>query len=349
MSRAAGVVSYVPPDMAPGQVYQVSVFPRTTLGGRSLEDWLLGAIGGDPSPPGPASGPPTVSVRRDRAIVAVRTFTAGGQTVTCAYTGVRGVGDAARMLRVAWTGRLYDKYKGEMLPIAAAVGRALELAATVPTPPGAGVKPSQIAGVYAEQTNQMGTGGYFYLAFQPILALKDGTYCDDFDVPPSEFDVAASRRRPEHWGRWRFNAAVGGGRWNGSVQHIQTLSRKGVWETSDWIGPLSGGGPGQRLSGTYSHTGGSGDAAFGGVTTAVQQDSYTFSPDGRFRSGRDVAASIVPGTYTSHRTTEGTYSLSDYVLTLRFNDGAVRRWFYARVEEGMIFIQGYPYTTENGK
>lgn len=73
--------------------------------------------------------------------------------------------------------------------------------------PGGGVKASQIAGIYCQPSYGGGAGGAVSVSYEPVLALKDGTYCGGFEVPPSDLDIAASRRaHPRQWGRWRGTA-----------------------------------------------------------------------------------------------------------------------------------------------
>lgn len=52
-----------------------------------------------------------------------------------------------------------------------------------------------------------------------------------------------------------------------------------------------------------------------------------FLADGHFRFG-------------SNRKSRGTYTLRDYALTLRFADGTLRRWSYARGLSGETFLHG---------
>lgn len=213
---------------------------------------------------------------------------------------------------------------------------------------GAGVKPSQIAGVYAHLVQETGVGGYLYENFKPLLVLKDGFYCEDFDVAPSQFDAAASRRDlPRHWKRWRFNAAVGGGTWHGSAKHIQVLNSEGVWKTADWVGPLSGGGKSSFLSGTYSSLGGGGSAAFGGDMSFAYQNTYTFLPGGRFLAGGSTSVSSSSVAGGSNRTASGTYTLGNYALTLHFEDGAVQCLSYAHTtdpSDDVLYLRGSAYT-----
>lgn len=208
---------------------------------------------------------------------------------------------------------------------------------------GAGVKPSQIAGVWLEQLLVPGVGGGMFLSQEPLLVLNDGTYCEDFDVPPAEFVVAESRRaHPTHWGRWRR-----------SGKNIQTLTDKG-WEDIAWIGPLEAGGPGQRLSGTFTSIGGGGNTAFGGSTIVAVMKSFTFFPDGRFQAGSSVSASGggdysgegASASATSQQSTRGTYTLGNYALVLHFNDGTVLHWSYARNSADLIFLNGTSFLND---
>lgn len=355
---------YTPTDLAPDQGYSVLVLPRTTLNGASLEDRLLETTRAATLTPGATATPVTVQSRAQNIVVATRVITIQGQKLSDLFIGLAGTGGSAQVVRVMATAGQYDKYQKATLSLVDALARSLGQAAASPAafpPPtarGAGVKPSQIAGVYAHTVNRMGVGGYFYQVFEPLLAFKDGTYCEDFEVPPSEFDATESRRRsPSHWGRWRFNASAGSGHWYGSAKHIQTLSGKGVWETSDWIGPLPGGGAGGRLSGTYHHTGGSGDTATGGGSYAISVENLTFFPDGRFQSADSSSAHYgepntfpdVPHVSASGHSREagaGTYTVGDYILTLRFGDGTVRRWSFARDPSGMLYLHGEAYYTD---
>ena len=74
------------------------------------------------------------------------------------------------------------------------VGTTATVPEAAPVARGAGVKPSQIAGVYAQPSYGGGAGGFVSVSYEPVLALKDGTYYGGFEVPPSDLDVAASRR-----------------------------------------------------------------------------------------------------------------------------------------------------------
>ena len=204
-------------------------------------------------------------------------------------------------------------------------------------PSGHGVKPSQIAGIYCRPTYGGGAGGFVSVSYEPVLALKDGTYCGGFEVPPSDLDIAASRRtHPGQWGRWRKSGAG-----------LETVSSKGVWEKSGWIGPLPEAGPSERLSGTYKSIGGGGTAAYGGDVFVAIEDSLTFLPGGQFRSGHTSSVTAPGVAGGASRAAGGTYALSRGAILLRYKDGTVRRWSYARTADGLVFLHGKAYTKDD--
>ncbi len=199
-----------------------------------------------------------------------------------------------------------------------------------------GVAPSKIAGVYCRPAYGSGAGGGVSVSYEPVLALKDGTYCGGFEVPPPDLDAAASRRtHPSDWGRWR---RAGG--------EIQTRDGSGHWGKSGWIGPLPPSGPGQTLSGRYTKISGGGNSALGGDITVAMQDSFLFSPDGRFRSGHtnSVTSSQVAG--GASQAGSGTYAISRNAITLHYADGAVKRWSYAKTADGLVFLHGSAYVDD---
>ena len=152
---SGGLVVYTPPDLAPGEIYNVAVFPRRPLGGESLGDRVLDAAANDPNPPGRASGPAEVKSRATTVVVAARLFTGpDGRQVAGVYTGVSVDGQTAALMRVAWSGKLYDKYQAETLPMIRA------MAAGVRT--GGGTAP-------AAPTGRVTRGG----------SIKEGVYAGD--------------------------------------------------------------------------------------------------------------------------------------------------------------------------
>ncbi len=203
--------------------------------------------------------------------------------------------------------------------------------------PGRGVKPSQVAGVYCQPSYGGGAGGFVSVSYEPVLALKDGTYCAHFEVPPVDLDAAASRRtNPRQWGRWR---SVG--------NRLEKQDAKGHWESAGWIGPLPNAQAGQALSGTYKNVSGGGTAAFGGDVFVALEKRITFKPNGRFQSENTASSTSSTVAVGSNRVSGGTYKISGNMIVMRFQDGTTKRWSYARTADGLVFLHGDAYTTDD--
>jgi len=139
------------------------------------------------------------------------------------------------------------------------------------TAPGKGLSPSQIHKIwlYKRYTHLQGK-----VSVNTYLLLKDGTVYTDCEIPPSELDVAASRKyqsqspysKSGKWTVWRRS---------GNGYQIKKI-RTGEWET------LKGNEPvfpkrGTRINQKFI-------SASGSQTFGVSKRYITFFPDGRFET-----------------------------------------------------------------
>jgi hypothetical protein len=101
------------------------------------------------------------------------------------------------------------------------------------------------------------------------LLLKDGTAYEDPEIPPEDFNAAASKRlQPERWVDWRKN---------GKTYQVGN-KHKNEWETlSAWPGiPAK---PNEVLGHTYTH---SAYASYGGLGGYASTSSFVFKPNNQF-------------------------------------------------------------------
>lgn len=235
------------------------------------------------------------------------------------------------------------------------------------TAPGKGVPPAQIVGVMHKYVFQaIGPG-----RMDVYLLLKDGTIHDGLPVPPDELDVAQSRRRePENWGRWRRQGADYLAAWPDHPGKFEQIRGQVVVPAR----------PGERITGRFSTGATSGSTVFGGSWSIW---GVTFSPDGRFlkdRQGGSSSGSLgstlndfsVDTTYgddgattsfsspgaVGHASSKkpgghrgGTYSLSGYTLTLRYDDGRVAHlpFFFTSAKRNGIYFEGTNMTLDSSK
>lgn len=232
------------------------------------------------------------------------------------------------------------------------------------TAPGKGLKPVQIAGVLHEYDLRVLSAGmsglYTQVTDATYLLLADGTVHDGLPVAPDTLDVALSRaKEPDKWGRWRREGGKVFASWRG-----------GTWA------PLRGrtalpAAPGQRLAGHWGT--GASSASLSGSSYSMWGVSFTSG--GRFIKDRSGGASngafaqsggapaINSTSDDSGSTTSvvgggvvvqaghkggpdadraGTYSLSGYALTLRYDNGRTERvpFFFADAAHDELLFEG---------
>lgn len=239
------------------------------------------------------------------------------------------------------------------------------------SPSGGAPDPGQIEAVMYEGRGVYGASGYQYRE-QVLLLLKDGSVLTDLEVPPSDLDLARSRRQDaDDWSHWRRQ---------GSDYQIQ--NSKGEWKTRKLleVRPLpTGAALDQSLVARSAHSS-------GGLGGSVFTRTIAFSRDGRF----DRSASSLHGTGTvqssagfsggassyedqngrqsssmssgssgggtvgvSSRSREaasgkfsGTYRVSGYALELHTDAGTVERKlaFYPFDDNDTVYIGGTSYS-----
>ena len=209
------------------------------------------------------------------------------------------------------------------------------------TSPGKGVKASQVFGIYSKTVGRTGVGGMLIMQPVPMVMLNDGTFFNDFDVPLSDFDVAAARiARPTAWDKWRRRGNV-----------LEEQCGKSPWKKADWYGPLPAAKPNEKLNGFYTSLSGGGNTALGGGTMVAVTSDITFLPDGRFKAGRFVGATSSEGggqvTVQSEKSTDGIYTLSAYTLILKYKDGRVEKKAFAFMDKDgdkdALYLDGSAY------
>ncbi len=227
--------------------------------------------------------------------------------------------------------------------------------------PGKGVQAGQIAAVLFH-TDMVMIGNNYSAFPKTYLALKDGTVHDGLEVPAETLDVSQSRRgEPEKWGRWQKRGEDYWAAWPDKPGHYDNLNAYAITPAK----------PGEKLTGYYLKGISGGDIATGGFTVFW---GVSFRPDGHFLKSHSSSEStgylalqnsgVVSGgasgddgsstysfspqvTATSETKTKGparsgTYSLSGYTLTLRYDDGRVERepFYFLSPSHDFICFEG---------
>ena len=209
------------------------------------------------------------------------------------------------------------------------------------TAPGKGVQTAQIQAVWLHSELQVDVGFGSSLSHDTYLLLKDGTIYRGLPVAPDEIDIVKSRaNEPKNWGRWKRAGKGYQVSWAGApykaLEGEATVPASANQKLNGYWGSSQG----------YNNFGSSFSRSWG----------ITFAPGGRFQTGSSSVSSASfglagggtvsraddegsesltagpnysVGTSTSKKNPlanrQGTYSLSGYVLTLRYDNGKIER------------------------
>ena len=246
------------------------------------------------------------------------------------------------------------------------------------TPPGKGVTDAQIATILSYFDLQVYSAGLSGLGTnvtdEAYLLLKDGTVYSGLRVAPDQLDVVRSRQNePDKWGKWTKKGDGFQVSWNGKPY---------VNLPGDKVSPAP---PQTKLTGRY----GAGSSSANLMGSSYSMWGVTFDPTGRFKKDSSGGssygvntpgmASVVtqyddegsfvgangnnmngPTNFTLSSETkkknpngarEGDYSLSGYVLTLRYDNGQVTRlpFFFADSARKAIWFEGNRMTLDEKK
>ena len=224
--------------------------------------------------------------------------------------------------------------KPSSLPEQAGLKRKALTAQEVMTQPGAGLKPSQIQGLYFYSKNDQRMDGfgnlYMNVESRTYLVLKDGSaYSYTWGFPPEDFNAAVSKREePAAWGRW--NSASYDGIDGSDFDQVLPVPKGWKLGRSFSLTATGQGGSLSERGLTFRS-----DGRFSSVSTAALA-GFT-QGGGAAGSGITTAGSTVvtsaPGGQTTVaaagglKSAEGTYSADGYTLTLKLPGGGVSRNF----------------------
>ncbi len=352
-----------------GEFAMVRQSPRGALGGQSLQQWTADRVAKDTAPTGSWAAAAQVVPKSSELVTATRQFHAGSpQAGLAIYFSVSRDGRQARLFRVAFSseqvgrgsqgtaaqnlvsGLVRAELGGTLRESISNPGATTAAAPAAPkanverkfaTAPGAGLRAEQIETVYYHWDQR-------YDAFQGLvidedvyLLLKDGTAYNGFDLPPQDFDVAASRRaEPKKWGRWRRDGGSYALSWPDSPTYRVPRGNA--------VSPSR---PGLRLQQQF--TGSSSYTLPGGGTSTWSEFTMTLGSDGRFERSSFGGASVSSGSTrtmtayddngavsssstssaaisgSSRRADQGDrrgrYEIDGYSIVLRYDNGVVER------------------------
>ncbi|MDG9666780.1 hypothetical protein ONV78_03455 [Hahella sp. CR1] len=175
----------------------------------------------------------------------------------------------------------------------------------------------------------------FSLIFKPQLLFSNGDLYRDFDLALEDLDVEASRRvRPRAWGTWKEKGDT----------YVFSIPGDDPWEVPQ-VYPVWPADKNAKLEGTWKagSTMIMPSAEMGMMDVIASAQTITFTRDGRFELNRSSGGSVASAgagvsTY-ANAGAAGKYRLSEYALTLQFDDGRTERvsFYHFDSKEGKSF------------
>ena len=246
------------------------------------------------------------------------------------------------------------------------------------TAPGKGVADAQIATMLSYFDLQLYSAGLSGLGTnvtdEAYLLLKDGTVYSGLRVAPDQLDVVRSRQNePDKWGKWTKKGDGFQVSWNGKPYVNLPGDKVSPAPPQTKLAGRYGAGSSSAnlMGGSYSFWGvtfdkngrfkkdSSGGSSYGvnnpGMASVVTQyddeGSFVGANGNNMNTGTNFTLSSETKKKNPNGAREGDYSLSGYVLTLRYDNGEVTRlpFFFADSARKAIWFEGNRMTLDEKK
>jgi len=187
-----------------------------------------------------------------------------------------------------------------------------------------GLKSQEINGILIHLEYAYASDGKTIRIYKPYLVLNDGTIYSEPVTSPYSLDIAASKQKePRKWGTWKLK--------NNSfmVEWTSTNETEKWFKNWFWATPAQ---KEEKLEGSFATVNGLDNDNVKSAEKAYTSRNIFFNNNGQFTltGGDNSNANVTPPASEFNKKNEaGTYTLNDYSIELRFNNGTViRRIFY---------------------
>ena len=193
------------------------------------------------------------------------------------------------------------------------------------------------------------------------LLLKDGSVYADLPVPPDELDVLKSKQRePDKWGKWRKIGGTYKVSWAGApyqnlpgtpvIAAPAQVKLQGRWGTGSsstgFVSSYALWGVSFDKNGRFrkDSRGGSSSIGYADADGNVPMTSSGYDDSGSYAgaSGANYAIATSSKRKNPNGSREGDYSINGWVLTLRYDNGKVKRlpFFFANKSQKTLWFEG---------
>jgi hypothetical protein len=185
-----------------------------------------------------------------------------------------------------------------------------------------GLRSQEINGILIHLEYNTTPDGKMVRIYKPYLVLNDGSIYSEPVVSPYSLDVVQSKQKePKRWGTWKLK--------NNSFM-VEWTARN---ETEKWFKNWFWATPSQKeekLEGSFMTVNGIDNDALKSYDKAAGSRYIAFNNSGQFTLTTGNSTNVAVSASEFNKKNEaGTYTLNDYSIELRFNNGTViRRIFY---------------------
>ncbi len=187
---------------------------------------------------------------------------------------------------------------------------------------------------------EAGYGGYIYPVHNPYVFFKDGKYVKEPKIPVDELNMdALTTDQAGNWGTWERNG-----------DRVFLTNRNGDQSDKEWpSSPAFPAKKGETIAGSYKTLSGGGTLAVGGSVGVLSYGNMTFTSDGWFTNEQLGVGTGSGHVAYSRATTAGRYELDGYAITLKFNSGDTKRFFFCYYgDDKRVFrVSGRTYVDNN--
>ena len=183
-----------------------------------------------------------------------------------------------------------------------------------------GLKSSDINGILIHLEYFNSPDGKMVRVYIPYMVLNDGSIFSEPVLSPYNFEVSQSKlKEPKKWGTWKLKGNSFNVEWTGRNES-EKWYKNWFWATPSAAN--------EKIEGTYITATGKDNEILKGNEKGSVSNTITFNASGQFTIADNSNGPVTAADF-SKRNEGGTYSLNDYSIELRFNNGTVvRRAFY---------------------
>lgn len=185
---------------------------------------------------------------------------------------------------------------------------------------------------------EIGYGGYVYPVYNPYVFFKNGDVVKEPYIPIGEINTSTvTKDIASNWGKWTQNGNKVNITWHNGDDAEKDCGNNGISAGAD-----------EKLQGAFGSISGGGNLAVGGSVGVLAYSKMSFTSDGWFTNEKVAGGGNSSVTAYTKQTTAGKYKINGYTITLTFNSGDSKKFFFCFYgnDKKVFRIAGRTYTED---